>query len=93
MLDLVDTLLASSSELDPIEDRVLEDLMRTILELRKRNLSQKIEYLQFLMEDANDKGDLKSDQYIHTLMKHTKTLNSLDKAIGLYTSRSFLSMH
>ncbi len=88
MMELADGLLARTENLDPVEERVLEDLMRTLLDLRKRNLHQEDEYLKYLMEDAQEKGDLKITQYQQTMVQHSKIRGLLDRAIGKYTSRS-----
>lgn len=88
MMELADGLLARTDNLDPVEERVLEDLMRTLLDLRKRNLHQEDEYLKYLMEDAQEKGDLKITQYQQTMVQHSKIRGLLDRAIGKYTSRS-----
>jgi hypothetical protein len=88
MMELADGLLARTESLDPIEDRVLEDLMRSLLDLRKRNLRQEDEYLKYLMEDAQEKGDIKITQYQQTMVQHSRIRGLLDRAIGKYTSRS-----
>ena len=56
MMELADGLLERTEKLDPVEERVLEDLMRSLLELRKRNLIQNNEYLQFMMGEAQRPG-------------------------------------
>jgi len=88
MMEMADGLLERTDNLDPIEERVLEDLMRSLLDLRKRNLRQEDEYLKYLMEDAQEKGDLKITQYQQTMVQHSKIRGLLDRAIGKYTSRS-----
>jgi DNA primase len=88
MMELADGLLARTEKLDPVEDRVLEDLMRSLLELRRRNLIQNSEYLRYLMEEAQQQGDYKVTQYRESMVQHTKMLNKIFKAIGKYTSHS-----
>ncbi len=91
MMELADELLARTDTVDPNEDRVLEDLMRALLELRERSLHQSIDYLRYLMEESQEKGDLKATQYMETMVQHTRGLQKLDRAIGQYTSRSILT--
>jgi hypothetical protein len=62
--------------------------MRSLLELRRRNLIQNSEYLRYLMEEAQQQGDFKVTQYRETMVQHTKMLNKIFKAIGKYTSHS-----
>jgi hypothetical protein len=88
MMELADGLLARTENLDPVEDRVLEDLMRSLLDLRKRNLRQEDEYIKYLMEDAQEKGDIKITQYQQTMVQHSKIRGLIDRAIGKYTSHS-----
>jgi DNA primase len=88
LMDLVDGLLANTEKLDPNEERVLDDLVRTILELRRRHLHQNIEYLQFLMEEAQESGNRSANDYQQSMMQHIVTLRTLDKALGQYTDRA-----
>jgi len=88
MMQLADDLLERTSELDPNEERVLDDLMRGLLELRLRNLHQNIDYLRFLMEEAQEQGDAKATSYVQKMVRHTETLRLLNYAIAQYTSRS-----
>ena len=90
MMDMADGLLARTAELDPNEERVMDDLMRGLLELRRRNLHQEIEYTRFLMEEAQDRGDAKATQYLQIMVQHTEIKRRLDRAIQRYTSRSSL---
>lgn len=91
MMELADGLLARTERLDPNEDRVLEDLMRAILELRKRSLIQSNDYLRYLMEEAHQQGDWKASQYHQTMVQHNKMLDRLNRALGKYTSHSIIT--
>jgi len=88
MMDLADQLLANTSALDPNDDKVMEDLMRGLLDLRQRRLRQQMEYLRFLMEEAQDQGDLLATQITKTNIQYTHTKHLIDKALGKYTGRS-----
>jgi DNA primase len=85
MMELADELLARTAQLDPNEERVLEDLMRALLDLRLRSLRQEIDYLRYLMEDAQEKGDLKVPQYVQTMVQLRITRDRLDLARGKFT--------
>jgi hypothetical protein len=87
MMEIADDLLSRTEDLDPNEERVLGDLVRTFLDLRHRNVRQNIEHLRFLMEDAQLQGDLRATQYQQTMVQHTIILQRLDQARGHYTSR------
>lgn len=71
----------------PLEDRVLEDLMRGILDMRRRSLYQELDYVRFLQEEARGEGDLHARQYHQMLSLYTRTKMLLDKALNRYTSR------
>jgi DNA primase len=88
MMELADDLLARTTQLDPNDDRVLDDLLRGLLELRLRNLHQELEYLRFMMEDAQEQGDMKASQYSQSMVQHTQALRLINQAIGSYTGRS-----
>lgn len=82
LLELADGLLVQSEKLDPNEERVLEDLVRTVLELRKRNLHQNIDHLRYLMEEAQQSGEAWSGEYLQTMKHYSETRVRLDRALG-----------
>lgn len=88
MMEVADDLLARTEKLDPNEDRVLSDLLRSLLDLRARNLRQDIDHLRHLMEDAQLQGDLRVDQYQQSMLMHAAYLQRLDQARGYYTTRA-----
>jgi hypothetical protein len=89
MLDKADELLARTDRLDPVEDRVLEDLLRAFLNLRILNVRESLAYYQFSLEDAQQQaepGIVK--EYLKAVQEYSQMLKRLDQAIGRYTSRS-----
>jgi DNA primase len=88
MMEMADWLLERTGKLDPSEDKVLDDLLLTLLGLRNRSLHQNIEYFQFLMNDAQEQGDWKASQYQKTMVQHTLMLLRLNRALGQFTSRT-----
>jgi len=91
LMELADGLLARTEKLDPNEERVLDELMRQFLFLRQRNLRQANEHLMFLMEDARDSGDIKALEFTKQVNQNLLVQQSLDMALGRYTSRSFVT--
>ena len=89
--ETVDEILVQTEELDPNEERVMEDLLRTILHLRKASLRQNNDQLRFLQEEAQASGDLKASQYQQTMVSNIHTLQQLDRAMGKFTERSAIS--
>ena len=87
MMEVADELLARTGNLDVSDDRVMDDLVRGLISMRLQSLRQNIEYLRYLMEDAQQQGDLKASQYQQTMVQHTLALQRLNQALGQYTSR------
>lgn len=88
MMEVADDLLARTAELDPSQERVLEDLMRGLLDLRRRKLHQEIEYQRFLIQEAQEQGDLKATKYAQTMVHLAEVKRRIDQAIRKYTTRS-----
>lgn len=82
LIDRADELLKTSKELDPNEERVFEDLLRSILLLRRRHLRQNNEQMRYLQETAQEEGDLKASEYAKVMIQNTQTLQRLDKALA-----------
>ena len=86
LMELVDRMLLSTEKIDPNEERVLEDLVRTLLELRQRRLRQEIDHVRFLMEEAQQIGDSRASDYHQTILHYILTRQRLDQALGRYSS-------
>jgi DNA primase len=91
LIEEADDLVGRTENVDTYDRRVLEDLFRTILELRHRKIHQNIDHLRFLMEEAQEEGDLKSGDLQKSIVQYTLILNRLDHARGRYTSRAITS--
>jgi hypothetical protein len=86
-MEVADDLLARTTQLDPNEDRVLEDLMRGLLDLRRRKLHHEIEYQRFLIEEAPDPADLRASIMIQNMVQLADAKRRIDRAMKKYTSR------
>ncbi len=91
LMDLADELLAMTENIDPGDPRVLRDLLRTILDLRRRNVSQNIAQLRFLMEADHQEGNKKQKQYQTMISQHIHARARLDRAIEKHVSRMLTS--
>jgi hypothetical protein len=87
LMDVADQVLAQTAKVDTTQERVLEDLLRGILDLRRRRLYQDMDYLRFLQEDIQLENDLRTPQYGQMVIQYTRTKMLLDKAYGRYTGR------
>jgi hypothetical protein len=91
MMEIADDLLARTAKLDPNDERVLGDLLRALLDMRKSSLAQSLEFLRFAMEDSQQQGDLGIDQFQQSLAQNMRLLQRLDQARGFYTGRALHS--
>jgi DNA primase len=80
LMEIVDNLLERTDKLDPKQDRVLEDMMRAILEIRRRQTTETINMLRYQMDEAAQGGDLRSKEYEEGMARCTQTLRNLHQA-------------
>lgn len=93
MMDLADELLARTEKFNPNDERVLEDLLRAVIDMRMGGIKQSIEYLRYLMEEDQEKGDPKASQYQKAMVQHTQSLQRLNQARDHFTNRPALPRH
>jgi DNA primase len=77
---LVDDILGSSGEPDPLDDRLLDDLFRAVVKIRRNALNDHINELRFLQEEAQEAGDLRVESYKEMVQQYSMHLRSLDQA-------------
>jgi DNA primase len=78
--ELVGELINRTEELDPIEERLLEELQRSIIKLRRVGLNESLNQLRYMLEEAQQQGDLKATSYQQQVLQHTRLLRDLDHA-------------
>lgn len=61
------------------DDRLLDELTRLVLQLRRQALSESLNQLRFLLEEARQTGQPET-AYLHTVLEYTRSLNVLDLA-------------
>ncbi|MFN2234155.1 MAG: DNA primase, partial [Anaerolineales bacterium] len=88
MMNTADHVLSQTEEIDPQSERVLEDILRTVIISRLRTVNQKLDYLRFAQEDLQAQGDLKASQYQSTMGQYAELLGRLHKAQNTFTHRS-----
>lgn len=86
--DIVDELLVMTQDLNPNQDKVLEDLMRAFLNLRKWQISKQNDHYRFLQERDHENGDLKSVDNQKFILESTRIEHKIDIAMKRYTSRT-----
>ena len=87
LMEMVDELLKQTESLDPVEDRVLEDILQGLLDLRKREVIQNLDHLKFMQVEAQEKGDLLANEYSRLVRDYSQLRSRIDKALGRFTSR------
>jgi len=73
-------LLAQTEKLDPLDEKILEELLRGAIKLRRVTAGENLNQLRFLQEDAQQIGDLRAVSYQDLVLKHTRLLRDLDQA-------------
>ncbi len=73
-------LLAQTETLDPVDDRLLEELLARFLDLRRAHAMINVNQLRFLQEDEQQQGGANMKAYQEQAIQFTRLLNSLDKA-------------
>jgi len=85
---IVDELLVMTQDLNPNGDKVLEDLMRAFLNLRKWQIAKQNDHYRFLQEKDHENGDYKSISYQKYILESTKIEHKIDIALKRLTSRT-----
>ena len=80
LMEIVDNLLERTEKLDPKDDRVLEDVMRALLEIRRRQVVDTINQIRFQMDEAAQTGDIRSREYEENINRCSRTLRNLHQA-------------
>ncbi len=73
-------LLAQTEKLDPVDEKLLEEILRGAIKLRRVTAGENLNQLRFLQEDAQQIGDLRAASYQDLVLKHTRLLRDLDQA-------------
>ncbi|MBV6395971.1 MAG: DNA primase [Anaerolineales bacterium] len=77
---LAQELLAEAEKLKPLEERLLEDLERTVQKIRRTRASQDLTQTRFLLEEAQQSQDPIVSFYQRRALQLAQLLNSLDQA-------------
>jgi hypothetical protein len=80
LMETVDKLLERTDKLDPKEDRVLNDMMRALLEIRRRQVTEIMNQLRYQMDEAVKTGELRTKEYEEGIAKCTRSLRNLHQA-------------
>jgi DNA primase len=73
-------LLEQTEKFEREEGKLLEELLRGVIKLRRVAAGENLNQLRFLQEEAHHDGDLRATSYTDLVLKHTKLLRELDQA-------------
>jgi DNA primase len=71
---------AENDKFERMEEKVLEELLRGVIKLRRVAAGVNLNQLRYLQEEAQQVGDLRAASYQDLVLKHTRLLHNLDQA-------------
>jgi DNA primase len=77
---LLQELNVEGGKFDRMEEKLLEELLRGVIKLRRVAAGENLNQLRYLQEEAQQVGDLRAASYQTLVLKHTKLLHDLDQA-------------
>lgn len=80
LMEIVDKLLERTDKLDPKEERVRDDVMRALLEIRRRQVNEIMNQLRYQMDEAVNMGEPRNKEYEEDITKCTRSLRSIHQA-------------
>lgn len=66
--------------LDRLDEKLLEELLRGVIKLRRVTAGENLNQLRFLQEEAHQAGDLRASRYQELVLQNTKLIRDLDQA-------------
>src|SRR6266498_1319242 len=73
-------LIAQTEKLERMDEKLLEELSRGVIKLRRVAAGENLNQLRFLQEEAYQSGDLRASSYQDLVLQNTKLLRDLDQA-------------
>jgi len=78
--DVSRDLLAKTGQTDPVDDKLLDELLARFIDLRRANAMMNVNQLRFLQEDEQQQGGANIKQYQEQAIQFTRLLHGLDQA-------------
>src|SRR6185436_12625469 len=73
-------LLTPTGNTEPVDEKLLEELLRGVIKLRRVAAGENLNQLRFLQEEAHQSGDVRASFYQDVVLQHTRLLRNLDQA-------------
>jgi DNA primase len=77
---LLQELDTQTDKFERMEEKLLEELLRGVIKLRRVAAGENLNQLRYLQEEAQQVGDLRAASYQTLVLKHTRLLHDLDQA-------------
>ncbi len=76
-----DELVQQTEKLDKRDEKLLEELLRGVIKLRRVAAGENLNQLRFLQEETqSQEGDSRASSYMDLVLQHTRLLRELDEA-------------
>jgi DNA primase len=62
------------------DDKLLDELTRQVLQVRQQSLNESVNQLRFMIEDAQQTGEVRASNYPQLMLQYGRMLNRLDEA-------------
>mgnify|MGYP005852730563 CR=1 FL=1 len=73
-------LARQTEKLEKRDEKLLEELLRGVIKLRRVAAGETVNQLRVLQEEAHQAGDLRASSYMELVLQHTRLLRELDDA-------------
>jgi len=77
---LTSELMSQTEKLNPLDDKLIEDLLGRLLDLRRTHAMTNVNQLRFMQEDEQQNGGENMKGYQEQTIRFTRLLNGLDQA-------------
>ncbi|MCE7919667.1 MAG: DNA primase [Anaerolineae bacterium] len=84
---LAQEFLAQTENLEPLEDKLLEELQRLVQKLRRARANRELTQTRFLQEESQQDGDPRASLYQQQVLQLTRLIQSIDQANRRLTSK------
>jgi DNA primase len=82
LLEKAENILETSEKINPVQEHVLDDVLRAILRLRETSLRTSNNQIRFLMEEAQETNSDQINQYNYIIQQNVLTLLRIHKALA-----------
>ena len=73
-------LLAQTVNMETLDEKLMEELLRGVIKLRRVTAGENLNQLRFLQEEAQQDDDSRASFYQDVVLQHTRLLRDLDQA-------------